>query len=362
MIRAEADLSRFSEAEADVAVRMIHACGVVEAAQHFVFSYNFVLAARWCPLAGAPILCDAEMVAGVTRARLPADNEVICTLRDPQTAEIAARIGNTRSAAAMRLWGDRSKGAAVAIGNAPAALLCLLLRNARGQARRGRPRSSGTAGSVFVGAAESEEALAANSLDIPFAIVRGRMGGSAMTAGAVDASGEARPLNMQAKGRLIGVGTGPGDPELLTLKAVRALEEADVVAHFAKRGNNGNARAIVGPSFAKRGWIIAVAFSRDNGNQRFQRLPGSDSQFYEEYVHKVEKHLEMGRTFTVLSEGDSFFYGSYMHLHVRLAHRYPTEVIPGVTAMSGCWSQTGVPIVQGTISTPYCRVRSPSSS
>ncbi len=102
IIRSEADLSRFSEEEADVAVRMIHACGMVEAAQHFVFSRDFVPAARTALLAGAPVLCDAEMVSrGVTVARLPAKNEVVCTLRDTQTAELAMKIGNTRSAAAL---------------------------------------------------------------------------------------------------------------------------------------------------------------------------------------------------------------------------------------------------------------------
>ncbi len=185
IIRAETDLSRFSTAEADVAVRMIHACGVVEAAQHFVFSDDFVAAARNALLAGAPILCDAEMVSrGVTRARLPANNEVICTLRDPQTAEIAKAIGNTRSAAAMRLWGDKLAGAVVAIGNAPTALFYLLE-----MLRDGAPRPAAIIGMPvgFVGAAESKEALAENSFGIPFAIVRGRMGGSAMTAAAVNA-------------------------------------------------------------------------------------------------------------------------------------------------------------------------------
>ena len=185
IIRAEADLSRFSEAEADVAVRMIHACGLVDAAQHFVFSSDFVDAARNALLAGAPILCDAEMVArGVTHARLPADNEVICTLRDPQTAEIAKEIGNTRSAAAMRLWGQRLGGAVVAIGNAPTALFYLLE-----MLRDGAPRPAAIIGMPvgFVGAAESKQALAENSYGIPYAIVRGRMGGSAMTAAAINA-------------------------------------------------------------------------------------------------------------------------------------------------------------------------------
>jgi len=185
IIRAEADLQRFSAAEADVAVRMIHACGVVEAAQYFVFSENFVGAARAALLAGAPILCDAEMVArGVTQARLPAGNEVVCTLRDPRTAEIAKEIGNTRSAAAMRLWGERLSGAVVAIGNAPTALFYLLE-----MLRDGAPRPAAIIGMPvgFVGAAESKDALAEHSFGVPFAIVRGRMGGSAMTAAAVNA-------------------------------------------------------------------------------------------------------------------------------------------------------------------------------
>jgi precorrin-8X/cobalt-precorrin-8 methylmutase len=185
IIRAEADLSRFSEAEADIAVRMVHACGLVEAAQHFVFSEGFVTAARTALIAGAPIFCDAEMVVrGITRARLPADNEVICTLRDPQTAEIAREIGNTRSAAAMRLWGERMAGSVVAIGNAPTALFYLLE-----MLRDGAPKPAAIIGMPvgFVGAAESKDALAENSYGVPYAIVRGRLGGSAITAAAVNA-------------------------------------------------------------------------------------------------------------------------------------------------------------------------------
>jgi len=185
IIREEADLSRFSPEEADVAVRMIHACGLVEAAQHFVFSPDFVSSACQALLAGAPVLCDAEMVSrGVTVARLPAKNEVICTLRDPQTAVIAKEIGNTRSAAAMRLWGEKLGGAVVAIGNAPTALFYLLE-----MLRDGAPRPAAIVGMPvgFVGAAESKEALAESGLGIPYAIVRGRMGGSAMTAAAINA-------------------------------------------------------------------------------------------------------------------------------------------------------------------------------
>jgi precorrin-8X/cobalt-precorrin-8 methylmutase len=185
IIRAEADLSRFSAEEADVAVRMIHACGVVEAARHFVFSEGFVPAARAALTAGAPILCDAEMVSrGVTRARLPADNEVICTLRDPRTAELASEIRNTRSAAAMLLWKERLAGSVVAIGNAPTSLFFLLE-----MLRDGAPKPAAIIGMPvgFVGAAESKDALAENSYGVPYAIVRGRMGGSAMTAAAVNA-------------------------------------------------------------------------------------------------------------------------------------------------------------------------------
>ncbi len=149
-------------------------------------------------------------------------------------------------------------------------------------------------------------------------------------------------------GRLIGVGTGPGDPELLTLKAVRALAEADVVAHFAKRNANGNARAIVsahmkpGVTELPLHYPATTEIAKDHADYKAQILA-----FYEESAAKVATHLEAGRTVAVLSEGDPLFYGSYMHLHVRLAHRFPTEVIPGITAMSGCWSQTGLPIVQG---------------
>ncbi|MCR6673421.1 precorrin-8X methylmutase [Devosia ginsengisoli] len=185
IIRAEADLSAFSADEAELAIRMIHAAGSVEAAQHFEFGPGFVTAARGALAAGAPIFCDAEMVArGVTAARLPAHNEVICTLRDPQTATIAAEIGNTRSAAALRLWLPRLAGSVVAIGNAPTALFFLLEL-----LRDGAPKPAAIIGMPvgFVGAAESKAALAEHSYGVPYAVVRGRLGGSAMTAAALNA-------------------------------------------------------------------------------------------------------------------------------------------------------------------------------
>jgi precorrin-8X/cobalt-precorrin-8 methylmutase len=185
MVREEADLSAFTPDQADIAIRMIHACGLVESAQHFRFSPDFVDAARGALIAGKPVLCDAEMVAhGVTRARLPANNEVICTLRDPRTPGLAKTIGNTRSAAAIDLWGDKLEGAVVAIGNAPTALFYLLEL-----LERGAPRPAAIIGMPvgFVGAMESKDALAESPLGIPYAIVKGRLGGSAMTAAAVNA-------------------------------------------------------------------------------------------------------------------------------------------------------------------------------
>lgn len=185
IIRAEADLSRFTEEQADVVVRMIHACGMVEAAGDIAFSPDFVVAARSALQAGAPILCDAEMVAhGITRARLPAGNDVVCTLRDPRTPEIARSIGNTRSAAAIDLWAGRMAGAVVAIGNAPTALFHLLDKLAAGGQR---PAAIIGMPVGFVGAAESKDALAENRLGVPYAVVRGRLGGSAMTAAAINA-------------------------------------------------------------------------------------------------------------------------------------------------------------------------------
>jgi precorrin-8X/cobalt-precorrin-8 methylmutase len=185
IIRAEADLSRFSPEEAEIAVRMIHACGQVEAARLIEFSPGLVAAARGALASGAPIFCDAEMVAhGVTRARLPARNDVICTLRDPRVPELAAKLATTRSAAALELWRERLGDALVAIGNAPTALFRLLE-----MLEAGAPRPAAILGIPvgFVGAAESKEALAANPSGVPYLIVRGRMGGSAMTAAAVNA-------------------------------------------------------------------------------------------------------------------------------------------------------------------------------
>lgn len=149
-------------------------------------------------------------------------------------------------------------------------------------------------------------------------------------------------------GKLIGVGTGPGDPELLTLKAVRALAEADVIAHFAKRGNSSNARRIVAGHLRLGVVELPLLYPVTTELARDEEAYGSAiGTFYEEAAASVAAHLQAGRHVAVLSEGDPLFYGSYMHLHVRLTGRFPTEVIPGITAMSGAWSAVGAPIAQG---------------
>jgi len=184
IIRAEADLRRFSADEERVAVRLIHACGLVESAQDFVFSPGAVAAARAALLAAAPILCDSKMVAnGVTRSRLPKGNDVVCTLDDPAVPDLATRLGTTRTAAAMELWRDRLAGALVAIGNAPTALFRLLE-----MLDEGAPSPVAVIGMPvgFVGAAESKEALIADGR-LPYLVVRGRRGGSALAAAAINA-------------------------------------------------------------------------------------------------------------------------------------------------------------------------------
>jgi precorrin-8X/cobalt-precorrin-8 methylmutase len=189
IIRAEADLARFTAEQEPIAVRVIHACGQVEAAMDLVFSATFVDAAKNALAAGAPILCDARMVAdGVTRARLPADNPVICTLADQSVAAIATRIGNTRSAAALELWRDNIAGSLVVIGNAPTALYRLLEL-----LDEGWPKPAAVIGMPvgFVGAAESKDALVADGR-VPYFVVTGRRGGSAMAAAAVNALASAK--------------------------------------------------------------------------------------------------------------------------------------------------------------------------
>lgn len=185
IIRAEASLQQLPADLAHVAVRLIHACGMTDIVQDIAASPDAVEAGRSALASGAPILCDAQMVAnGITRKRLPTDNAIICTLNDPQVPTIAQQIHNTRSAAAMELWQSHMAGSVVAIGNAPTALFRLLeLLDA------GAPQPALILGFPvgFVGAAESKAELAINSRGVPFITLHGRRGGSAIAAAAVNA-------------------------------------------------------------------------------------------------------------------------------------------------------------------------------
>ncbi len=183
-IRAEADLSRFPADVSRVVVRMIHASGMVDLVDDVDAHPEVVAAGHAALKAGAPVLCDAAMVAaGITRSRLPADNDVLCTLRDPAVPDLARKLGSTRSAAAMQLWRDRLHGAVVAIGNAPTSLFRLLEMIDEGA---GRPAAIIGVPVGFIGAAESKQALAAHQAAVPYLVVHGRRGGSAVTAAAVN--------------------------------------------------------------------------------------------------------------------------------------------------------------------------------
>ncbi|AFZ04233.1 precorrin-8X methylmutase [Calothrix sp. PCC 6303] len=184
-IRAEANLTKFSSDLATVVVRLIHTCGMIDIVDDIEASSNAVKVAREALKAGKPVLCDAQMVAaGITRKRLPTTNPIICTLNDLEVPDLAKRIGNTRSAAALELWHPHLEGAIVTIGNAPTALFYLLEMLDAGAVKPavilGFPVG-------FVGAAESKTALAANSRGIPFITLHGRRGGSAIAAAAVNA-------------------------------------------------------------------------------------------------------------------------------------------------------------------------------
>jgi precorrin-8X/cobalt-precorrin-8 methylmutase len=184
LIRAEADLARFSGTAERVVVRMIHACGMTDLPRDVAMSADFAASAETALRVGAPILCDAKMVAfGITRARLPSQNQVLCTLDDPRVPGLAAEAGTTRSAAAMELWREHLAGSVVVIGNAPTSLFRLL-----DMLDAGAPQPAAVIGIPvgFIGAAESKQALTEDGR-VPFLVVHGRRGGSAMAAAAVNA-------------------------------------------------------------------------------------------------------------------------------------------------------------------------------
>ncbi|WP_122847713.1 precorrin-8X methylmutase [Pseudomonas viridiflava] len=185
IIRAEARLDTIPADLEKLAVRVIHACGMVEVIEDLRFSPGAGKAGRDALAAGAPILCDARMVSeGITRTRLPANNPIICTLHDEGVREMALELGNTRSAVALELWRPHLEGSVVVIGNAPTALFYLLE-----MLDAGAPKPALILGFPvgFVGAAESKAMLAADSRGVPFVIMQGRRGGSAMAVAAVNA-------------------------------------------------------------------------------------------------------------------------------------------------------------------------------
>lgn len=192
LIRAEADLSTVAPDLEQVAVRLIHSCGMIDIVKDLEASPQAVEIGRKALANGAPILCDSEMVAnGITRSRLPVENSIICTLKKPQVPEIAQKIGNTRSAAALELWRNNLEGSVVAIGNAPTALFYLLE-----MLDLGAPKPALILGFPvgFVGAAESKAALAADSRGVPFITLHGRRGGSAIAVACVNALATEREI------------------------------------------------------------------------------------------------------------------------------------------------------------------------
>ena len=261
---------------------------------------------------------------------MPTNNDVVCTLTDPATAPLARDLGTTRTAAAIDLWLPRLAGSVVAIGNAPTALFRLLELIAAGA-----PPPAAIVGMPvgFVGAAESKEALLVSGL--PAIVVRGRKGGSAM-AGA----GRQRACERQgmSAGRLYGVGVGPGDPELLTVKATRVIADAPVVAFFAKAGRRGNARTIV-DGWLKPAHVELPLYYPMTTESHFDDPPYREalSRFYAESAAAIGAHLAAGRDVALLAEGDPLFYGSFMHLFVRLRERFAVTIVPGVSSICGAW-------------------------
>ena len=282
------------------------------------------------------------VAAGITRKRLPAGNDVICTLGDPRVPVLASTIDNTRSAAALELWGAKLEGAVVAIGNAPTALFHLL-----NLIEAGAPRPAAIVGGPvgFIGAARVE-------------------GSPHRTRQRDRSSRSPRPTRRQrdhrgrrqrdcersrmSAGKLWGVGIGPGDPELVTVKAARVIGEADVVAFHSARHGKSISRGVAAP-YMREGQIeehlvypvTTETVDHPGGYQ------GAMDEFYEAAAERLAVHLAAGRTVALLAAGDPLFYSSYMHMHKRLADRFDAEVIPGVTSVSAASAALGKPLVEG---------------
>ncbi len=294
------------------------------------------------------------MVAhGVTRARLPADNPVVCTLAEPGVSALAVERGMTRSAAAMELWRDRLEGAVVAIGNAPTSLFRLLE-----MFDAGAPLPAAVIGMPvgFVGAAEFEGGAGrgwARALrDRARPQGRQRHGRRSR-----QRPGERRGMNTSpeqafqgcpARGVLIGVGLGPGDPELVTVKAARLLGEATVVAYFAKRGRVSHARTIaeryLGKGCEEVALLYPVTTEVPFAAPEYARLL---AEFYEESAARLRVSLEQGRDIALLCEGDPLLYGSFMHMFTRLGQNFRIEICAGVSGMSGCFAAARQPMTWG---------------
>ncbi len=355
MIRAESDLARWSGAAERVVVRMIHACGMTDLPRDVEMSDGFAVAGEAALKAGAPILCDVRMVAdGVTRARLPAKNEVLCTLGDPRVPALAEQLGTTRSAAAMELWREHLPGSVVAVGNAPTALF--VCSNSWTRASRPRPPSSASRSASSGGGIEGG---AGAGRRVPFVVVHGRRGGSAMTAAPSTRlrtrSSDGGQRAHRRPGRDRRRGRGPRHPE--DRHALRGRHGAGR-SRLPHREGDPRAGARAGArAFLQAGQARQCPHHRRRGDARPARefplaypytteLPPDHPDyvaalagFYDEASDRLADHLGAGRDVAILSEGDPFFYGSFMHLWRRLKDRFPVEVIPGVTGMSGCWTR-----------------------
>jgi len=340
IIRREADLSRVAAgAPEKLAVRIIHASGMVDIVDDLMFSPDAGEAGRRAIAGGATILCDSRMVAeGVTRARLPAANRVICTLNDPQVPALAQELGNTRTAAALELWRPDLAGAVVAIGNAPTALFRLLeLLDA------GAPKPALILGFPvgFVGAAESK---AGAGREQPRRAVRRAAGPARRQRDGGRRAQRARDGDRVMAGKLIGLASGPAIPNSSPSRRCACCARRRWSPTWSPRAKKGNAFSIIEEHLQPAQEIIPLVFPVTT---EWLEPPLSYesviAEFYDEAAITVAAHLDAGRDVAMICEGDPFFYGSFMYLHDRLAKRYATEVVPGVCSIVACAAALGAP-------------------
>lgn len=343
VIRAEADLARFPADVARVVVRLIHTCGQVDVAEHVAYTDDVVARAGAALAAGAPVLCDSSMVAaGITTSRLPADNQIVSLVADPRATELAARRQTTRSAAGVELCAERLPGAVLAIGNAPTALFRLLELVDEGAP----PPAAVLGGPVgFVGSAQAKEELIERPRGMSYLVVRSPR---RQRDGRRRRQCDSQRPRMSARGTLWGVGLGPGDPELVTVKAARVIGEADVVAyHSAPHGHSiarGIAEPYLRPGQLEEHLVYPVTTEATNHPGGYA---GALEDFYADATERIATHLDAGRNVALLAEGDPLFYSSYMHLHTRLTRRFNAVIVPGVTSVSAASAAVATPLVAG---------------